>query len=172
MRFNIKSVPVSALCLLAFSFAFCVGCGPKKPEGVPDLHPTTVKIVKAGTPVANANVFFVSEGTSGSWSVTGVTDDAGVATIQTSQGDWKAPGAPEGSFKIYITKLAKFVEPPKPASDDEEAKAAYYAERLKLLEEAAKEIPEAMKSADTSGLTITVAAKTGANETFDIGEAE
>ena len=48
----------------------------------------------------------------------------------------------------------------------------YYAERLKRLEEASKEIPKETTQAETSGLAVTVASGTGANETLDISVAE
>lgn len=164
-----KFVPI-----LLFAVVLCVGCGPKKPDGVPSLFPTTVTIVKSGTPVANANVIFVAgEGTaSGSWSVSGITDATGVAKIETSQGDWKAPGAPEGEYKFYITKLAQIEEPEQPADieTNEEAKKNYFAERLKRLEEASKEIPKSLTSTDTSDLSITVASGTGGAETVDVDQ--
>lgn len=54
---------------------------------------------------------------------------------------------------------------------NEEAKAAFFAERLKRLEEASKEIPKSLTSATTSGLEITVTTS-GADETYDISLVE
>ena len=54
---------------------------------------------------------------------------------------------------------------------NEEAKAAFFAERLKRLEEASKEIPKSLTSATTSGLEITVTTS-GAAETYDISLVE
>ena len=162
--------------LILFTSLCCVGCGPKKPDGIPKLLPTYVTIVKDSNPVKDANVFLVpgTNAPSGSWSIMGVTDDAGKATIETSQGEWKAPGAPEGEYKVYLTKLAAIEEPEKPTGVEEGGPELqeYYAERLKRLEEASKEIPKEMTQAETSGLTVTVASGTGANETLDISVAE
>jgi len=161
-----KILSVLGVCLLLLP-----GCTKKKPDGIPPLHPVTVKITKGNDPVVGANVFLVaSTGSSGSWSASGVTDTTGLATIETSQGDWKAKGAPEGEFKIYLTKLAKFEEPPPPGSDDDASKADFYAERLKRLEAASKEIPKSLNSVATSDLKITIVAGTGANEAFDISK--
>jgi hypothetical protein len=165
---------IKALPLLTLALMLCVGCGPKKPAGIPDLYPTTIKVLKSGSPVADANVILVpASGTaSGSWSVAGMTDSSGVATIETSQGDWKAPGAPEGEYDYYITKLAK-IEEPEPPSDmdsDEGAKEAYYAERLKRLEAASTEIPKALNSTSTSELSVTVAAGSGGTAEVDVDD--
>lgn len=162
------------LLILAACLVFCIGCGKGKPEGMPDLYPVSITITKGATPVADANVFLVPASSSGSWSVNGITDANGVATIKTSQGDWKQPGAPEGEFNIYITKLAKIEEPEKPADmeTNEAAKSEYFAERLKRLEAANKEIPKALTSASTSGLKITVASGSETNETFDLSQYE
>ena len=166
-----RSMQVAALLLV--TALCCCGCGPKKPYGIPKLHPTTVTILKDSAPVVKANVFLVpAEGTvSGSWATRGLTNESGVATIETAQGDWKAPGAPEGQYRVYLTKVAEIEEPEVPADmgSNPEAEEAYYAERLKRLEAANTEIAPNFTSDSTSGLTITVAAGAGASETFDIG---
>lgn len=160
--------------LLVLSFALCLGCKSGKPEGIPKLFPASVTLVKSGTPIANANILLVpADGTpSGSWSVAGVTDASGRATLETSQGDWKASGAPQGEYKFYVTKLAQIEEPEKPADIDtnEEAKEAYFAERLKRLEAASKEIPKSLNSAETSNLTLSVAEGAGGSTTVDVDE--
>ncbi|MDO4587507.1 MAG: flagellar biosynthetic protein FliO [Planctomycetia bacterium] len=162
------------LLILAACLVFCFGCGKGKPEGVPDLYPVSITVTKGATPVSEANVFLVPTSAEGSWSVNGITDANGVAIIKTSQGDWKQSGAPEGEFSIYITKLAKIDEPEKPADieTNEKAKQEYFAERLKRLEAANKEIPKVLTSATTSGLKITVASGSETKETFDISQYE
>lgn len=158
--------------VLGVGLLLFTGCGRGKPKGIPVLHPVNVTITKGGTPVDGANVFLVaSNAASGSWSIAGITDAKGVAAIETSQGDWKGKGAPEGEYKIYLTKLAK-IEEPAPPGEDDAAKAVFYAERLMRLEAAGKEIPKSLTSVATSDLKITVAAGTRTNETFDIGQFE
>lgn len=150
---------------------FCLGCGPKKPEGIPALSPATVTIVKGSDPVANANVFFVAiTAPSGSWSTVGVTDENGVAKMETTQGEWRASGVPEGEYQIYLTKLGKIEEPelPPDVETNPEAKQAYLDERLKRLEAAGKEIPKCLTSNETSDLKISVSGSTA--ETFDISQ--
>ena len=160
--------------MLGVGLLLFTGCGKKKPDGIPPLYPVSVTITKGGTPVAGANVFLVPTSVDfGSWSAAGFTDASGLATIETSQGDWKGKGAPEGEFKIYLTKLAKIEEPERPAGDDGSVDLAdFYAERLRRLEAASKEIPKELTSVATSGLKITVTAGSGADETFDISKYE
>ena len=161
--------------LWALATVLLVGCGSRTPHGIPDLYPTKVIVLNGDKGIKKANVFLVpQEGTaSGSWSISGVTDEKGSAVIETSQGDWKKAGAPEGNYSVYITKLSQIEEPEKPADmeTNEEAKAAFFAERLKRLEEASKEIPKSLTSATTSGLEIVVTTS-GAEETFDVSQAE
>lgn len=161
--------------LLGIALLFITGCGGGKPEGIPALHPVTVTVTKGGTPVTKANIMLIpTTAAKGSWSVSGMTDASGVAIIETAQGSWKSQGAPEGEFQIYITKLAAIEEPEKPADieGDPAAKEAYFAERLKRLEAAGKEIPKVLTEPKTSPLKITVASGTGASETFDVADYE
>ena len=149
----------SLFALLSLALVLCVGCGSKKPSGVPKLFPATISVVKGSTPVKNANVFLIPDGApSGSWSVSGKTDETGVAVVKTSQGEWQASGAPEGSYKIYLTKIVVIDEPeaPEDLDGDEAAKEAYYEERAKRLQAAGNEIPPKMSAPESSGLTITV----------------
>ena len=125
----------SVLALLIVSVLCFSGCGTATPDGIPKLYPTTIKIVNDSNPIAQANVFLVpAEGTaSGSWSVVGMTDASGMAVIETTQGDWKGQGAPEGEYTVYLTKFAAIEEPEMPADieSNPDAKAAYFEERGK-----------------------------------------
>jgi|GEM_PF-794562 len=162
-------------CLLMMGICFCSfsGCGKGKPEGIPDLHPVSVTVTKEGKPVDDVSVFLVAtDAKSGSWSVTGSTNSSGVAAITTSQGDWKAKGAPEGKYKVYLTKVPKVdMEPPPPGGFQDQASAMAYAqERRRKIEAAPREIPDSLTTPARSDLTISVVVKTGAKETYDIGK--
>jgi len=163
--------------LLGVGILLFAGCGTKKPDGIPALHPVKVKITKGDKPVVKANVFLVATtATSGSWSVAGLTDVSGVATIETSQGNWKAKGTPEGEYKIYMTKVTgseNWEWGERPAEDASyEVKVKYSEEMFKRVEAATKEIPKSLTVPKTSDLKITVVAGKGANETFDISKYE
>ena len=86
------------LCLVTL-----VGCTPKakKPPGMPDLYPLSIKVAyDDGTPVVDAMVRLVD--TSHSWVVGGTTDNQGNAIIRT-QGEF--PGAPAGNYKVVVSKV-------------------------------------------------------------------
>ena len=164
-----KSVFVLGLC----SF-FVIGCGPKKPDGIPQLYPAQVTVKNGGSPIADANVMLVSQssGTSGSWSANGTTDSSGVAVISTSQGNWKSKGVPEGEYKIFITKApdVKLDSPPESIANDSDALAKFEAEQMKKLREAPKVIPEKLTNPAQSPLTLTVATSGTAELTVDVSE--
>ena len=82
-----------------------VSCsGKKKPEGLPELHPLTIKIVyDDGTPVEGATVQIISLDTSGAqrWNTGGKTDAQGQAAMRT-HGEY--PGAAAGNYKVVVDK--------------------------------------------------------------------
>jgi len=150
---------------------FVVGCGPKKPEGIPPLFPAQVTVQDAGSPIANANVLLIG-GPVGSWSTTGVTNASGVAVITTSQGSWKSNGAPAGDYKIYITKVVEVQQDPLPPDqqNDSAAMERHSAEYLRLLAATPKIIPEILTKPATSPLTLTVSADGKAELVVDVSE--
>jgi len=156
---------------LAISLILVVGCGPARPDGIPQLHPATVTVTNGGTPVAGANVLF-SGGTSGSWSVSGATNASGVAVIATSQGEWKGNGAPEGTYKVYITKRPEVhQEPLSPELQNDSAAVEKHANEYERLAAAApKIIPENLTTPTKTPLTLTVSAGSMAELTVDVSE--
>jgi hypothetical protein len=93
--------------LLTFSLLLCVtlivGCGPKRPEGMPALLSCVLTIqYEDGSPVDNASVSLAPEDASlMQWSISGSTNASGVATI-TTNGDFT--GAPAGKYKVVVRK--------------------------------------------------------------------
>ena len=159
--------------LLGIGIILIAGCGPKRPDGVPALYPAKVTVKNGASPIAEANVFLVYQGaTSGSWSVSGVTDANGVAEITTSQGEWKSKGAPEGEYKIYITKRPDVQEDPMPEEikNDSDAMERFAAEQQRKLAAAPKVIPEILANPATSPLSLTVSTSGTAELTVDISE--
>lgn len=151
------------------------GCGIKKPDGIPDLHPAKVVVTDGGTPIRGATVSFRPTGSggsaSGSWNTVALTDASGVAMIATSQGEWKADGVPAGEYRVVISKKSDYVSEPIPPEieGDEQAKMAFYAEQKKKMEAAASEVPKSL-GASESPLKITVSPGTPAELTVDVAQ--
>jgi len=163
----------NAILIMVISTFFVAGCGPKRPDGIPPLYPATVTVTNGATPIADATVFLVYQGgTSGSWAVNGVTNTSGVAEITTSQGEWRAKGAPEGEYKIYIMKRPDVEEEPIPDAirGDSDAMERFAAEQLRRLNAAPRIIPESLTNPATSPLTLTVGTSGAAALNVDISE--
>ena len=89
------------LALVVGLVAPIAGCGKKKPDGLPDLQPTTVSMTVDGKGLANANVTFQPvDPKANPWVPAGITDASGKAEIKTS-GQFK--GAPTGDYKIVVS---------------------------------------------------------------------
>jgi len=148
-----------------------IGCGPKKPEGIPPLFPAQITVQNAGSPIADANVLLVG-GPSGSWSVSGFTNSSGVAVVATSQGDWKSTGVPAGDYKVYITKAPKVQQEPlaPELQNDSDAIEKHAVEFQKLMAAAPKEIPMILTNPARTPLTLTVSADGKAELVVDVSE--
>ena len=77
------------------------GCGGEpKPEGLPKLHPVSLKFIQEGEPVEGAAVVLVPQSDS-KWASGGVTDAKGVAVLRTHG---KFIGVPAGTYKVRVQK--------------------------------------------------------------------
>ena len=99
-RFNRLTI----VCCLPFAFVVLMsGCGDsERPEGFPKLYPVSLKVTQEGTPLTKASVSLKMSDGSAVWSTGGVTDEKGVVVLWTHG---KFRGAPEGTFKVLITKI-------------------------------------------------------------------
>lgn len=78
------------------------GCGSDGPDYSAEVVPVTGKISTSdGTPVANAQVFFVPTGDKGR-AAEGMTDEAGKYTLTTQNG---GPGAVPGDYNVSVSKF-------------------------------------------------------------------
>ena len=101
MRISSLATVFSVVVLLLF----VGGCsGEKRPDGLPELYPLTVKITQQGTPLVDGSVRFIStDPASGGvprWSVSGVTNAKGEAVMKTHG----FPGSPIGPYKVVVSK--------------------------------------------------------------------
>ncbi|MDR1960564.1 MAG: hypothetical protein LBQ54_16255 [Planctomycetaceae bacterium] len=157
---------------LGLSLIFLPGCGPSKPEGIPDLYPVKVTVKNGETPVTGAKVTLTTANAQGSWSTFGETDALGDAVIQTLQGSWVNNGVPAGDYIVYIIKMPDFESTPMPdgLDNDPKAKEAFIAAEKKKLDTLVSEIPKSLSNAGTTPLKLTVTSDATAELTVDIAE--
>ena len=143
-----------ALILLA------VGCGEKRPDGLPPLHPTALTFTQGGVPLAGASVTLTPmDATNSQWALGGATDSKGVLNVQT-QG---FKGAPAGNYKVSVLKT-ETEGTPAAASIDPDAPAPPDTSKQFHLVDAK------YRSLGTTDLTLEV--KAGKNaQTFELGAA-
>lgn len=97
---NYRFVIAPLLLTLAF---LSISCSEKKlPDGMPSLHPCTIKVTQEGTPLPEAEIQLIAKDTATArWAVTGRTDKNGLAAIFTMG---KYQGAPLGEYTVLIIK--------------------------------------------------------------------
>ena len=90
--------------LLTIALITIVGCGPKRPEGLPKLVGCVLTIqYEDGSPVDKAMVSLAPENADlRQWSISGSTDASGVVTIHTNA---DFAGAPAGKYKVVVRKV-------------------------------------------------------------------
>lgn len=107
-------LPIAVCFALSFACMLLSGCtGEKKPEGMPEIHSTVIKIESEGKALTDASVSLVPVDKTQTWTAGGTTDSSGTATMMTFA---KFPGAPAGKFKVCVTKT--LVEPDPNADPD------------------------------------------------------
>ncbi|HBT77501.1 MAG TPA: hypothetical protein DEB39_11415 [Planctomycetaceae bacterium] len=88
------------LCLLVLSLAGCGGDA--RPPGFPKLYPVSLKVTQGNVALAGASVKLREANASMTWSIGGMTDEEGIVVLWT-HGRFR--GAPEGKFKVAVSKL-------------------------------------------------------------------
>ena len=149
------------------------GCGTKRPDGIPPLRPAKVTVNNGGTPIANATVSFIYQGSfSGSWAVNGVTNANGIAEIMTSQGEWRGKGAPEGEYIVYITRMPDYEADPIPDAikDNSDALEIFFQEQMRKRSAAPQVIPEILSNPARTPLRVEVTAGGKAELAVDVSE--
>ena len=116
---------------LLLGLVFFVGCGSQYPPDWPKTYPCTITVTKGGQPLEGVTLVLERIDNHGSWAVAGITDSSGVAEIETSWTKAATKGAPEGTFKITLSKA----EPPVELSISEAAlEAMPYDRRTAFIE--------------------------------------
>ena len=150
------------LCILS-------GCNrANRPDGLPPLSSCEITITQGGEPLEGAFVQLMPESGVFEWAVAGHTNASGVAKILTHA---QFPGAPEGTFKVLVSKTelepSKFGPEPDDVNSPERAK--WYDQVTNEKRDTIMYVKPEYDKAHTTPLSITITR--GRNrETFDVGE--
>jgi len=162
MQIRTFIISLIAVCVL-------VGCGgPQRPAGFPALFLCEITITQGGQPLVGADVRLMPESGSADWIISGKTGSNGVARVSTHG---KFDGAPEGTFKVLVSKTlvkaSQYTEPEDTASPEWGQWNARAAAEFRPLIMYVKPEYDDVNAAPHS-ITIT----RGRNKaTFDVGEA-
>ena len=158
-------VGTSSVLLPAVALLLLSGCGGQnRPSDLPPLYPCTVTVTQDGKPLGEGIVTFVSTDTSFKWAVFAQLNTSGTGKVFT-QGLYS--GAPEGEYKVVISKQETISEQIGPAivrqgEFGEETTTPTILTVYSLVE---KDYTDAA----TTPLSITVARK-GNDQKFDCGK--
>ena len=143
------------------------GCGPQKPDDMPDLVPFKVKIVDGDKPIEGVHVLLSYDKNP---VVSGDTDKNGVAELTTTLQKYSAKGAPIGSFKVICIK-EPVVEHWKTMQEIAEMtpgeSAAYYKEYQEKCAAVPREIPKSWGDSTKPALTVDIDGSSS-EVTFDV----
>ncbi|MCF0233848.1 MAG: carboxypeptidase regulatory-like domain-containing protein [Thermoguttaceae bacterium] len=154
--------------VVALAIGTILGCGGvKKPDDLPELYPVKIKIIQDGAPLEGATVILNDVTMQSRFTCGGVTDAKGTVAVKT---DGKYPGAPQGNYKVTVSKAfipAPMTETP---PSDPEARKEYDAKVAELNAQQADLVDPVYKSVRSTPFELEVG--TAALETeFDVGEA-
>ena len=90
--------------LLVLASFLTTGCGSKAGKGIPKRVPCQVKVTKGGAPLAGVSVIMVNDALESGVNVSGETDSNGIAEISTKRGEFFGKGAPDGDYKVLLSK--------------------------------------------------------------------
>ena len=94
---QIRLFIITLLAVCTFS-----GCGKEqRPVGFPPLYPCQITIIQGEQPLEGAMVRLMSESSKSEWITSGNTNSSGLAQLVTHA---KFSGAPEGTFKVLVSK--------------------------------------------------------------------
>jgi hypothetical protein len=169
-----KTYVMTCLCYLAIPMIlFSSGCGTARPKEMPKTAPCTITVVKDGVPISGVDVsLFRSEG-NGSLTISAYTNMNGVATIQTTWGNYSTQGAPVGTCKVTLTK---HVSTPSDGVTDAQIEkftpqeAEEYEKKREAEIDKLRPIPKHFSAQNTTPLEIVIEEKNGAKMTVDLNK--
>jgi hypothetical protein len=119
--------------IFALAVSVCLtllpGCqfgGEVLPEGLPKLVPASIQLVQDDAPLAGATVSLIDTAGSQQWYPGGLSNDSGTIVLYTN-GRYK--GAPEGKYKVVVTKTETDPSKLGPAPSETDPKYGEYMEK-------------------------------------------
>jgi hypothetical protein len=161
MKLHCLKIVITAIFLFFLTSEIgCKNSTQQKPEGFPELIPCEITIQFNGKPLAGASVVLqpIAGKTSDSWTISGTTNEAGIAQMQT-YGNFI--GVPEGEYIVLVAKSEVSIAPPN-ASAEERDRIEHLP--AKIIVDPSFNNPKKTK------LKITIAGKKTIRETFDVFE--
>lgn len=156
--------------LCVFIMPLICGCGPARPENMPQTAPCTVSVFKDGVPVPDVEVSLYREGGNGALSIGANTNSQGEAIIRSSWGKYSAKGAPVGKNKVTIMQY--FVVPGALSSEELErlspSEQAKYEIKYEAEFDKHRPIPKELSFASLTSLEIDVQPKHGGSLKIDL----
>jgi len=163
MQTKLLIITLLAVCVLS-------GCGgPARPAGLPTLYSCEITITQGGQPFEGALVRLLPDSGTFEWVISGNTDSSGIAKLVTHA---KYPGAPEGTFKVLVSKTqltpSKYPQPDDsaPQSEWEQWKEQAGSEKRQKV----RYVKPEYDNVKTTPHSITIT-KGKNQQTFDVGEA-
>ena len=155
--------------LCVFS-VFALGCE-RLPEGFPKLYPTTITITQEGEPLDEADVhLYRPDDPDFRWIIAGRTDSSGTARLYTLvPPELRKNGAPEGKFKVTVSKTTFDAVPSAPNPVDPPEVHRAYIEQIRTIDPHTHYfVEEEYSNLHTTQLEITVERKRN-SFTLDVG---
>lgn len=97
-----------SICSIFLLLLLFLGCGPARPEGLPELHPCTITVVDGSKPMSGISVSFLRHGGQGAWSLGGLTNSSGILQARTVFGSYEGRGVPAGTYAVVLNEKFNF----------------------------------------------------------------
>lgn len=161
---------VFALVLAGFvCITLLSGCqfgGEALPEGLPNLVPASIQLTQDGAPLAGATVSLIDPAGSQQFYPGGLSDESGTIELYTN-GRYK--GAPEGKYKVVVTKTETDPSKLGPAPSLDDPKYGEYMEKTAREERDTYTLID-KKYSDAKGTPLEVEIKKGGEvQKLDVG---
>lgn len=126
MKKTVFALVLAGSACLALLSGCQFGGGEALPEGLPKLVSASVKLTQDGAPLAGATVSLIDTAGSQQWYPGGLSDESGTIVLYTN-GRYK--GAPEGKYKVVVTKTETDPSKLGPAPSENDPKYGEYMEK-------------------------------------------